>query len=84
MDYKELSMEIIGICVRRLKEAHLTKQQFISAMCEIYTRTIIGYCKAESLDPLEALILFDQAADAMILKGYEEAKKEMNGEITNN
>jgi hypothetical protein len=77
MDYKELSMDIIGLCVNRLRKAGLTKQQFISAMCDIYMRTILGYCKAENLDPLETLTLFHQAAEAISLKGHEEAKKEM-------
>ena len=77
MDYKNLSMDIIGICVNRLRGAHLTKQQFISAMCDIYMRTILGYCKAEGLNPLETLTLFHQAAEAISLKGHEEARKEM-------
>lgn len=77
MEYKELSMEIIGICINKLRNAHLTKQLFISVMCEIYMRTILGYCKAENLDPLEALTLFHQAAEAISLKGHEEAKKEI-------
>jgi hypothetical protein len=46
-------------------------------MCDIYMRTILGYCKAENLDPLETLTLFHQAAEAISLKGHEEAKKEM-------
>ena len=77
MEYKELSMDIISTCVNKLRDAHLTKQQFISAMCEIYMRTILGYCKAENLDPLETLTLFHQEAEAISLKGHEEAKKEM-------
>lgn len=77
MEYKELSMEIIGFCVNRLRNAGLTKQNFVSVMCDIYMRTIIGYSKAMNLDPLEMLTLFHQAAEAISLKGHEEAKKEM-------
>ena len=77
MEYKDLSMDIIGICVSKLRNAKLTKQQFISAMCDIYMRTILGYCKAENLDALETLTLFHQAAEEISLKGHEEAKKEM-------
>ena len=77
MEYKELSIEIIGLCVNRLRKAGLTKQQFISAMCDIFMRTILGYCKAENLDALETLTLFHQAAEEISLKGHEEAKKEM-------
>lgn len=83
MEHKKLSMEIIGTCVNMLRNANLTKQQFISAMCEIFMRTILGYCKAENLDPLETLTLFHQAAEAISLKGHDEARKEMEGKGIN-
>ena len=46
-------------------------------MCEIYMRTILGYCKAENLDPLEVLTLFHTKCEEISLKGHEEAKREL-------
>ena len=77
MKYKELSMEIIVSNVEKLMKAGLKKSEFIDCMCEIYMRTILGYCKAENLDPLEVLTLFHQKCEEISLKGHEEAKKEL-------
>ena len=77
MKYKELSMEIIVSNVEKLMKAGLKKSEFIDCMCEIYMRTILGYCKAENLDPLEVLILFHQKCEEISLKGHEEAKREL-------
>jgi len=77
MKYKELSMSIIGTCVDKLRNANLSKQEFLDCMCEIYMRTILGYCKAENLDPLEVLTLFHTKCEEISLKGHEEAKREL-------
>lgn len=77
MKYKELSMNIIGACVNKLRDAHLTKPEFLDCMCEIFMRTILGYCKAEHLDPLETLTLFHMKCEEISLKGHEEAKREL-------
>jgi hypothetical protein len=77
MKYKELSMDLIGTCVNKLLDAHLTKPEFLDCMCEIYMRTILGYCKAEHLDPLETLTLFHQKCEEISLKGHDEAKREL-------
>lgn len=77
MKYKELSMELIGICVNKLIDAKFLKSEFIDFMCEIYMRTILGYCKAENLDPLETLTLFHEKCEEISLKGHDEAKKEL-------
>lgn len=77
MKYKDLSMDIIGTCVRKLQEAHLTKTEFLDCMSEIYMRTIIGYSKAENLDPLETLTLFHMKCEEISLRGHDEAKREM-------
>ena len=77
MKYKELSMDVIGTCINKLLDAHLTKPEFLDCMCEIYMRTILGYCKAEHLDPLETLTLFHQKCEEISLKGHDEAKREL-------
>ena len=77
MKYKELSMDIIETCAKKLLDAHLTKQEFLDCMCEIYMRTIIGYSKAENLDPLETLTLFHMKCEEISLKGHDEAKREL-------
>lgn len=77
MKYKELSIEIIASNVEKLMKAGLKKSEFIDCMCEIYMRTILGYCKAENLDPLEVLTLFHQKCEEISLKGHEEAKREL-------
>ena len=77
MRYKELSMDIIRYCINKLRSCGLTKAQFLDCMCEIYMRTILGYCKAEKLDPLETLTLFHMKCEEISLKGHEEAKREL-------
>lgn len=77
MKYKELSTGIIEYCMNKLRNARLTKAQFLDCMCEIYTRTILAYCKAEKLDPLETLTLFHMKCEEISLKGHEEAKREL-------
>ena len=77
MKYKELSMEIIVSNVEKLVKAGLKKSEFIDCMCEIYMRTILGYCKAEHLDPLETLTLFHTKCEEISLKGHDEAKREL-------
>ena len=77
MKYKELSMDVIGTCIEKLRHEHLTKPEFLDCMCEIYMRTILGYCKAENLDPLEVLTLFHMKCEEISLKGHEEAKREL-------
>jgi hypothetical protein len=85
MKYTELSMDIIGICVKKVQDAKLKKSEFIDFMCETYMRTIIGYCKAENLDPLETLTLFHEKCEEISLKGHDEAKMEMETRrISNN
>lgn len=84
MKYKDLSMEIIGICVKIIQDAKLTKSEFIDFMCEAYTRIILGYCKAEKLDPLETLTLFHEKCEEISLKGREEARMELEQEMISN
>lgn len=77
MKYKELSMDIIGICVEKIRKEHLSKIEFIDFMCEAYMRMILGYCRAERLDPYETLTLFHTKCEEISIKGHEEARREL-------
>ena len=68
-------MDIIGVCVKKAQDAKLSKSEFIDFMCEVYMRTIIGYCKVENLDALETLTLFHEKCEEISLKGHDEAKR---------
>lgn len=75
--YRELTTEIIGYCVLRLRSARVNRFEFIDVMCDIFMRTIIAYCQAMNLDAYETLRLFHEKNEEISSKGYEAAKFEM-------